>query len=230
MNVLAIDIEISEPINNAIDKFLGFIPSLLVFLVVLVVGMFIARMIRKALTALLQKIKFDHYLDKAGIGGPLESAGFKDSGRLVAQLIYYFIALIVLQIALSAFGTDNPVSVLLNDFIAWIPKLFVAIVIVIITGLVAGMVRNALTGILATNSNGPLLTNLAVAGVWLLGIFAALDQAQFAQDIVDTLFQAVVASLSAIIIIKFGVGGIWAARDRFWPVVYDKVGSANKAP
>ena len=71
MSVLAIDIQISEPINNAIDKFLGFIPSLLVFLVVLVVGLFIAKMIRKAVSALLQKINFDSYLDKAGIGGPL---------------------------------------------------------------------------------------------------------------------------------------------------------------
>ncbi len=228
MSVLAIDIQISEPINNAIDKFLGFIPSLLVFLVVLVVGLFIAKMIRKAVSALLQKINFDSYLDKAGIGGPLESAGFKDSGKLVAQLIYYFIVLIVLQIALTAFATDNPISLLLNDFIAWIPKLFVALVIIVITGLVAGMVRNVLSNILASNSNAPLLTNLAVVGVWLLGIFAALDQAQFAQDIVDTLFQALVASISAIMIIKFGVGGIWAARDRFWPVVYDKVGSANK--
>ena len=27
--------------------------------------------------------------------------------------------------------------------------------------------------------------------------------------------------LAAILVIKFGIGGIWAARDRFWPKVYD---------
>jgi hypothetical protein len=32
-------------------------------------------------------------------------------------------------------------------------------------------------------------------------------------------------SLGAIMVIKFGVGGIWAARDRFWPGVYDAVGA-----
>lgn len=223
------DIDWKQPVENMITKFTEFVPDLLWFLVILVVGLFVARMIRKAVTVLLAKIKFDHYLDKAGIGGPLESAGFADSGKLLAQLIYYMIALAVLQMALDVFGS-NPISDLLNDFIAWIPKLLVAIIIVIVTGLVANLVRNILSGLLGANPNGALLTNIAVAGVWVIGAFAALDQAEFAQDIVDTLFQAIAASLSAIMIIKFGVGGIWAARDRFWPVVYDKFGSLDDAP
>jgi hypothetical protein len=45
--------------------------------------------------------------------------------------------------------------------------------------------------------------------------------------IVDTLFQAIMASLSLILVIKFDVGGIWAARDRFCPAVYDKVAGTN---
>ena len=53
--------------------------------------------------------------------------------------------------------------------------------------------------------------------------FAALDTVQVAEDVVDTLFQVIVASLGAILVIKFGVGGVWAARDRFWPAVYNKV-------
>ena len=45
------------------------------------------------------------------------------------------------------------------------------------------------------------------------------------EDVVDTLFQALIGSLAFILVIKFGVGGIWAARDRFWPKVYDAVES-----
>lgn len=221
------DIEWEEPLESMVTKFTEFVPDLLWFLVILVVGMFIARLIRKAVVTILAKIKFDHYLDKAGIGGPLESAGFADSGKLLAQLIYYMIGLAVLNAALNVFGS-NPISDLLNDFIAWIPKLIVAIIIIIVTGLVATFVRNVMTSVLGANPNAPLMTNLAVAGVWIVGVFAALDQAQFAQDIVDTLFQAIAASLSLILVIKFGVGGIWAARDRFWPKVYDKFGNVNQ--
>ena len=48
-----------------------------------------------------------------------------------------------------------------------------------------------------------------------------------AEDVVDTLFQALIGSLAFILVIKFGVGGIWAASDRFWPNVYDKFSSAT---
>ena len=58
---------------------------------------------------------------------------------------------------------------------------------------------------------------------------AALDQAQIAGDLIDTLTTAIFASISAILIIKFGVGGIWAARDRFWPRVYDGIGANTPA-
>ena len=66
------------------------------------------------------------------------------------------------------------------------------------------------------------------AGIWMIGCFAALDQIQIARNIVDTLFRTIIASLGAILVIKFGVGGIWAARDRFWPRVYDAVGATDR--
>ncbi|MCP5029774.1 MAG: hypothetical protein GY929_26175, partial [Actinomycetia bacterium] len=44
-----------------------------------------------------------------------------------------------------------------------------------------------------------------------------------------TTFTVFMGSIGAIVVIKFGVGGIWAARDRFWPAVYDRVGSATRS-
>ena len=45
----------------------------------------------------------------------------------------------------------------------------------------------------------------------------------------NTLFQAVVYGLFLILVIKFGVGGIWAARDRFWPTVYDGIAAQRSS-
>ena len=74
------------------------------------------------------------------------------------------------------------------------------------------------------------VTKASAAGIWLIGGFAALDQVQIARSVVDTLFRTIVASLGAILVIKFGVGGIWAARDRFWPRVYDAIGGTTSVP
>ncbi len=220
------DIDFDSAFTDAFSDLASFIPKLLAFLVVLVIGLFVARWIRKAVGALLRKIRFDSYIDRAGIGAPLERAGFADSGRFVAQILYYLLVVVVLQLALSVFG-QTAVSDALDDLIAFIPKLIVAIVIVIVTGLIANAVGGLIRPGLAHLDFGPLVARIAVAGIWTIGIFAAIDQIEFAEDIVDTLFTAIVGSLSAIIIIKFGVGGIWAARDHFWPAVYSRVSGAN---
>jgi hypothetical protein len=190
------------------------------------VGVFVAKWLRRLVATLLRKIRFDEYLDKAGVGGPLERAGFADSGRFIAQIVYYLIVLLVLKLALSAFG-ENDISAALDGLIAWIPKLIVAIAIVIITGLVANAVGNILRPLLAELSYGGTLAMLATGAVWVIGGFAAIDQIDFAADIVDTLFTALVGSLGLIMVIKFGVGGIWAARDHFWPAVYKKFSNEN---
>ncbi len=215
-------VEFQQPIEDAFSKLFSYIPNLIVLILILVVGYFVARFIRRAVITLLRKIRFDDYIDKAGIGGPLERAGFADSGKFLAMIIYYLVMLITLQVALSAFG-DNPVSDVVNDLIAFIPKAIVAIAIIIVTGLVANAVRNILQPAVDDRDFGPLMLNIAIAAIWIIGGFAAVDQLGFAANIVDQLFTAIVGSLSLILILKFGIGGIWEARDRFWPAVYDRV-------
>ncbi|NNE97112.1 MAG: hypothetical protein HKN24_13890 [Acidimicrobiales bacterium] len=223
-------VEFQQPIEDAFSKFFGFIPNLIVLILILVVGYFVARFIRRAIVTLLRKIRFDDYIDKAGIGGPLERAGFADSGRFLAMIIYYLVMLVVLQVALSAFG-ENPVSDVVNELIAFIPKAIVAIAIIIVTGLVANAVRNIIAPAVAEQEFGTLMTNIAVAAIWVIGAFAAVDQLEFAEDIVDQLFTAIIGSISLILVLKFGIGGIWEARDRFWPAVYDRVtGSVKETP
>ena len=223
-------VEFREPIENAFDDLFGFIPKLILLIVILVVGWLIARFVRSVVTSLLRRIRFDDYVDKAGIGGPLERAGFADSGRFIAMIIYYLVMLVVLQVALSAFG-DNPVSDMVNELIAFMPKAIVAIVIIVVTGLVANAVRNMLAPALAGQEFGGLLTTIAVGAIWVIGVFAALDQLEFAADIVDQLFTAIIGSLSLILVLQFGIGGIWEARDRFWPAVYNRIsGTVNNEP
>jgi len=215
-------IEWSQGIEDAWADVAAFVPKLIGALAVFLIGWFVARIIRKVVIRVLDKIKFDSYVDKAGIGAPLERAGYPNTGVLLAKIIYFALMLLVLQLAAGVVG-DNPISDLINDIVAFIPKLLVAIVIVIITGVIANAVRELMSPAVAHLSAGELLKKLAFVAIWLIGAFAALDQLEVASNVVDTLFQTIVYSLGFIIVIKFGVGGIWAARDRFWPAVYDQI-------
>ena len=219
-------VEWSQGIEDAWADLAGFAPKLIAAVVVLMVGWFIARVIRKIVEKVLAKIKFDQYVDKAGIGAPVERAGYPDSGKLLAKLIYYMIMLTVLQLAIGVFG-DSAVNEAFDGLIAFIPKLFIAIIIVVITGVVANTVRSLVEPAVSHLGVGPLLAKAAFVAIWVIGGFAAFDQLEVASDTVDTLFQTVTYSLGLILVIKFGVGGVWAARDRFWPAVYDGIASSR---
>lgn len=219
-------IEWSRGIEDAWSDVAEFVPKLAAALAVFLIGWIVAKIIRKVIVRVLDKVKLDSYVDKAGIGAPLERAGYPNSVDLIGKIIYFALMLLVIQLAVGVFG-ETAISELINDLVAFIPKLIIAIIIVIITGAVANGVRDIMSPAVAHLSAGDLLKKVAFVAIWMIGAFAALDQLQVAQDVVDTLFETIVYSLGFIIIIKFGVGGIWAARDRFWPAVYDQVASSS---
>ncbi len=216
-------------ITDFFSQLFGFLPNLIGFLAILFIGWFVARFVTRLARRLFRAINLDHYLDRAGIGGPLERAGYADSGRFVAKLIYYMVMLIVLKLAFGALDIDA-LNEPFDQLITWIPKALVALILIVVGGIVANVVKELVAGVTAGQSYSGIVTRVAGIAVWLLFGLAALDQAEIAGDLVDTLTTAVFASLSAILIIKFGVGGIWAARDRFWPGVYDSIADSTKAP
>ena len=217
-------IEWSRGIEDSWSRFATFIPKLIGFLLILVIGTFIAKAVRKVLARVLNAAKVDQWVDRSGLGKWLRQAGMGSASELLVKVLYLGMMLLVLQLAIGALG-PNPVSAALTSMMAYIPKIAIAIAILFVTGIVADKVGEIVRTVTSTQSYGSLVTRLAVAGIWLIGGFAALDQIQVAKNVVDTLFQTFVTSLGAIMVIKFGVGGIWAARDRFWPRVYDAVGA-----
>jgi hypothetical protein len=209
-----------------IDDVGEFVPKLVGAIIILVIGWFIARVVQRIAVTVLKKLKFDDLVDRSGLGGSLERAGYPDSGVLLARFLYFAVLLLALQLAINVFG-ESQVQDALDSLIALLPRIVIAAIIVVITGAIANAVRSLLEPMVADQDAGDLLVKGAVAAIWVVGVFAAIDQVGVAQDITETLFQALVGALALILVIKFGVGGVWAARDRFWPAVYDKLGSRS---
>ena len=209
-------------ITSFFDELFGFLPALIGFLAILLIGWWVARLLSGLVVRLFKAINLDHYLDRAGIGGPLERAGYADSGLFVAKLFYYTLMLLVLKLAFGALDIDA-LNEPFDELIAWIPKAIVALALIVVGGIVANVVRDLVRSVTTGQTYTNLVTNAAGVGVWVIFGLAALDQAGIASDVIDTLTTTIFASLGAILVIKYGVGGIWAARDRFWPAVYDSV-------
>lgn len=220
-------ISFSQSFQDMFDDLATFLPKLLGAIVVFIIGWFVAKTLRSLIHRGLTKLQVDRLVDRSGLGAPLERAGYADSGLLIARIIYVGLMLLVLQLVVDVLDIEAITSVI-EDIVAFIPKLVVALVIVFLTGAAANWVRGFVGAVTREQSWGNLATNTAVGAIWVIGLFAALDQVQIAQDVVDTLFTAMTGALALILVIKFGVGGVWAARDRFWPSVYDRIGSVTE--
>jgi fumarate reductase subunit D len=212
-------------LESAWAEIVRFVPRLGLFLLVLVVGWLVARVVLSLVDKLLTAARLDPLMERTGLAEPLRRAGFERSGRFVALVLYYALLLLVLQLALGVFG-PNAVQDAVSQIVAFIPNILVALIIIIVTGIFASVVNRLLAPAYESTDVGGFLRRIVTIAIWVIGAFAAIDQLGVARTIVDTLFTAVVGALSLILIIKFGVGGIWAARDRFWPAVYDRVSNA----
>jgi uncharacterized integral membrane protein len=128
-------INYTNGLSNAWSNVATFIPKLVVFLIILVVGWLIAKVITKAISAVLTRVGFDKAVERGGIKKALESSKY-DASDILAKIVYYALMLFVLSAAFGVFGT-NPVSAYLHAVIAYLPLVFVAIIIVIIASVLA---------------------------------------------------------------------------------------------
>ena len=68
-------VQIASSLQKALNGFLGFIPNLLGFLVILIIGYVIARVVRGVITKLLQKAKLDDALHSGQSGSIMARVG-----------------------------------------------------------------------------------------------------------------------------------------------------------
>ena len=223
--MLAIDISWGDGISDAWSKFASFAPKVLAFIVILVIGRIVVALLRRALVKALNRFGFDRIADRAGLTKALSGANSTPS-KTIGKLAHYGLMLFLLTVAFSVFGPTNPVSVLLNRLIAYLPKVFVAIAIVVVAGLLARAVRELVGNLLVGKvANAQMLARAAGIAVTVIGAFAAIDQLDIASSVVNGLFYAMLAIIVGSAVIAIGGGGIVPMR-RQWDKAIDKIESS----
>ncbi len=180
-----------------------FVPKLLAFLAILVIGWLVAKAVAKVVDKVLERVGFDRVAERGGLHRMLARSEY-DASDIIARLLYYAILLITLQIAFGVWG-PNPVSAVLTGIVAWLPRAVVAIVIVVVAGAIARAVRDVITNALGGLSYGSLLGTLASLFVWGLGVIAALNQIGVATAVTLPVLITVLATIGGIAVV--GVGG-----------------------
>jgi hypothetical protein len=200
---------LTTSLATALSLFLGAIPRIIGFLVILIIGWLIASALAAGVAALLRAVRFNVLAQNAGIQGFINNMGLRtDASGFLANIVKWFVRLIVLVVAFDALGLPA-VSQVLQQFLLWIPNLVVAVVVLVIAGLAANALSNLVRGSTAQAGfdNPDMLATIARVAVWAFGIVVAVNQIGIAQELVNTLFMGFIGALALAAGLAFGLGG-----------------------
>lgn len=195
--------------SAALALVFSFVPKLIGFLVILLVGWIVATALSKAVTFLLRKIGFDRLATRVGLARLEQQMGVHmDTAGILGKIVYWFVFLVFLVPAVNALGL-TAVSNILNEIIAYIPNVFVAILVLFLGTLAATFIADIVRGATASGrvGNPNLFANIARYAIIGFAALIALEQLQIAPALLNILFTAIVGAAALALGLAFGLGG-----------------------
>jgi hypothetical protein len=203
----------SNILDTAGEELGSFLPRLVGALVLLVVGLLVAKLIGAILRRALEAADLDEASARLGVHDHRARAGLPASlSRVIASAIRIALSLVVIFAALSLLGLQF-LSESLNAAVLAIPKVLIAAALVLI-GLVLGGIARQRVERLTFQLDLPISLG-QVAQVTVVAIFAITAAAQIAVStaILLVLVAIVLAGAMSMLAIAFGLGGQGIARE-----------------
>src|SRR3954468_16479616 len=206
-------IKVGDSVQQALDSFFGFVPNILGFLVILLIGFIIAKIAKKAIVTLLQKVGLDRALHSSDAGQYVERVSPGASpAKLIGAVAFWFVFLFAISAAIGALKIPA-----LSDFIAqvqaFLPNIIVAALIFVIAGALAGVVGGAAHKLMGDTPTGKIVRAVVPGLILAIGTFMVLDQLNIAPQIVTITYAALLGMLALAGALAFGLGGREVAAD-----------------
>jgi Conserved TM helix len=224
--VMLADIDLGQGVQNAWDHIITFVPKLLGFAIILVIGYFIAKALSKLADALLERVGFDGWVERGSLKQAFERSKF-DASDTIGVVVFWAVFLVALQLAFGVFG-PNPISDLIQGMVAFLPNIFVGVVILVVASAVAKVVTDLLSTTLAPVSGGRWIARAAGFAILMIGVFATLNQLQIAPEIVNGLYYAILVIIAGSAIVAIGGGGIQTMRGYWERASHNLEGTARE--
>ena len=214
-------------ISEMVASFWRAIPDVVSAVILLVVAFVVAGIVKGLVTKILKAVKAEKLLNKIGV----KDTATDSSVTFVAKLAYFVTFLLFLPGVLDRLGmqsVSSPITGLVNSFLAFIPKLVGAGIVVAVGMFIANIIKELLipvlkavkvdalqdkAGIEASESTSfsTIIANVIYGIIVLVVITSALDQLDIvavsapANAVVSAIFNAIPSVLAAIVIIAVGV-------------------------
>ena len=205
--------DIGDSFQNATDGFFGFLPNLLGFLLILLIGYIVARVVAGVVGKLLERVGIDRRLNESSANRYVDAVlPGASAANGIARVIFWLIFIFFITTAIGALGIPAATG-FMNDVLAYLPNVIVAIVIFIVAALLSGAIAGGVTRFMGDTPTGKVVGAVAPAVIMTIAFFMILEQLQIAPEIVRIAFTAIMFALALGLALAFGLGGRDIAAD-----------------
>ncbi|HIV81301.1 MAG TPA: mechanosensitive ion channel [Candidatus Salinicoccus merdavium] len=190
---------VASPISQMMTNILNFLPTLLVSAVLLVLGLFIAKLVGTLVRNLLANINASKYNKYVNFGQNKDAVDIPvATGWIVTTLIGLFFVVEALSVLnLEILNTIGAA------IIAYLP-LVLSAAIILALGFVGG---NIISSVIVKSTGNRLFGEVIKYLLIIVAIFMTLDQLNFAESIVNAAFLLILGAVAVAFAISFGIGG-----------------------
>lgn len=167
--------------------FMSFIPHLIGAIALMLIGWFIARIIKYVLEKILKKIQFDKGLERLQISSFLEKGNIKVSPSTIVATTVKWIVLLVFGIAAFDVLGWRVISSEFGNLLFYIPKIVSALLILVLGIYLARILRDFIVGLSKSIGveSGQLIGQLAFYFIIISITITALKQAGIKTDVLS---------------------------------------------
>ena len=206
---------IFEPFNNFFESIVRFLPNFLAFLLILVIGIILGRVLNALFLRIFRAVGLDKLSEKSGAMDLIRKGGIKDSvSVLLAKIMRWVTVIIFAIIALRALELPT-IEGLFEKFLLYLPNVFVAAVILLFGYLLGNFFGRA--ALIASVNAG-----IRIAGVigrfvkftvFLLAATMALEQLGIGKETIVIAFAIIFGGVVLALAIALGLGGRDTAKE-----------------
>jgi hypothetical protein len=137
---------ITEPLNNMLEEIFVYLPKVFAAALILLIGWFIATVLKNLLNNIFSKTKIDQQLTT-------KTGGEVTVSDSISNTVYWFILFFVLPLVLEALDLTEflmPVNTMFSKLLNHLPNILSAVLIFIIGFFLAKIVKQVITNLLAS--------------------------------------------------------------------------------
>ncbi|OAM53027.1 hypothetical protein A7981_06265 [Methylovorus sp. MM2] len=209
-----IDIFLSS-LNQFWTQVATFFPKLLAVIVILFFGWICAKIACLGVKRVLELTHFDKFAARSGLEEFLQHSELDLTlSGVIGQVIYWLVILLFVTTGANMLGLTE-VAEMLNHLANYLPKIIVAILVLIFGTLLARFINRLVFAWLhSIKFDGALSISTSVEyGIQIFTLFVALEQLDIGTQLLTALFVIVFGAIFLALALAFGLGGKeWASQ------------------